>query len=609
MATRAEALPVPRVASWWSVLVDWLTTVDHKKIGIMYVVGALFFLGVGGIEALAIRVQLAGAERAFLHPQTYNEMLTMHGTTMIFLAAMPILAGLGNYFVPLMIGARDMAFPRLNALGLWLFILGSLLLYLSFFSGGAPDAGWFAYAPLTTKTYSPHKGMDFWILGLMVTGIASIAGSINFIVTILNMRAPGVKLNRMPVFVWTMLVTSFLIVFAFPSLTVAQVLLFLDRNFGTGFYAAEVGATPILWQHLFWFFGHPEVYIVVLPAFGLVSEIIPVFSRKPIFGYTALVYATVAIGFISFTVWAHHMFAVGLPPVVAYAFGASSMIIAVPTAIKIFNWIFTMWKGSIRLTTAMLFAISFVAMFVIGGLSGIMLATVPVDWQLTDTYFVVAHFHYTLFGGVLLSVLGACYYWFPKMFGRKLDERWGKVHWVLTFVGFNMTFLPMHWLGLDGMPRRIATYGAGLGWDVLNFVATVGAFTIAAGTVIFILNMVVSLWKGEPAGDNPWEGWTLEWATSSPPPAHNFDGVPPVESRRPLWNSHEKRVLTPAEVRALITPDEHVHLPPPSVWPLVVAAGITIIAAGFIYTMFVAVLGVVIFLAGVVGWIQQEGYH
>ncbi len=609
MATRTEALPVPRVVSWWSTLVDWLTTVDHKKIGILYIAGGILFLVIGGIEAIMIRVQLAGPERAFLHPQTYNELLTMHGTTMIFLAAMPILAGFGNYVVPLMIGAHDMAFPRLNALGVWLFILGGLLLYASFFSGGAPDAGWFAYAPLTAKTFSPHKGMDFWILGLMVTGIASISSSINFIVTILNMRAPGMKLNRMPIFVWTMLVTSFLIVFAFPSLTVAQILLFLDRNFGTGFYAAEVGATPILWQHLFWFFGHPEVYIVILPAFGMVSEIIPVFSRKPIFGYAALVYATVAIGFISFTVWAHHMFAVGLPPVVAYAFGAASMIIAVPTAIKIFNWIFTMWRGSLRFTTAMLFAVSFVAMFVIGGLSGIFLATVPVDWQLTDSYFVVAHFHYTLFGGALLSVLAAFYYWFPKITGRKLDERWGRVHWLLTFVGFNLTFFPMHWLGLDGMPRRIATYGAGLGWEFWNFVATVGAFIISAGMTLFVLNIMKSLRNGEAAGDNPWEGWTLEWATTSPPPAHNFDGLPPINSRRPLWNAAEKRVYTPDEVRAMSERDEHIHLPPASWWPLVVALGVTAIAAGFVYTLVITVLGVLIFLIGVAGWVQQEGYH
>lgn len=609
MATRTEALHFPTIVSWWERFIDWLTTVDHKKIGIMYLLGALVFAIFGGVEALLIRTQLAGPELAVLNPQAYNEMLTMHGTTMIFLVAMPILTGLGNYVIPLMIGARDMAFPRINALGLWLFILGGIFLYLSFFSGGAPDAGWFAYAPLTEKTFSPSQGMDFWVLGLLITGIASITAAINFIVTILNIRAPGLTLNRLPLFVWTTLVTSFLIVFAFPSLTVAQILLFFDRNLGTGFYMAEVGGSPLLWQHLFWFFGHPEVYIVILPAFGIASEVIPVFSRKPIFGYAAIVYATVAIGFIGFTVWAHHMFAVGMPPVVNAAFGAASMIIAVPTAIKIFNWLGTMWKGSLRLTTAMLFAMSFVAEFLIGGLTGIFLATVPVDLQLTDTYYVVSHFHYTLFGGTVFAILAAIFYWFPKMTGRLLDERLGKISWVSIFVGFNVTFLPMLWLGLQGMPRRIATYYADAGWGFWNFVATIGAYIVGVGMLVLFVNIVQSLRNGQRAGANPWDGWTLEWAADSPPIEHNFDGLPPVTGRRPLWDVGKHRVMTEEEVKAASEVDEHIHLPPSSVWPLVLAIAITLIAAGPIYTMVFTIIGVLVLLVGIAGWIQQQGYH
>lgn len=609
MTTQTDVLPVPSVSRWRETLLEWLTTVDHKKIGIMYLLASFGFFLAGGVEALMIRTQLAGPEQAFLDPQLYNEVLTMHGTTMIFLVVMPILTGLGNYVIPLMIGARDMAFPRLNALGLWLFVFGGLLLYASFFSGGAPDAGWFAYAPLTEKTYSPTQGMDFWVLGLLITGIASISGALNFIVTILNMRPADLTLNRLPLFVWTQLVTSFLIIFAFPSLTVAQILLFFDRNFGTGFFIPELGGDPLLWQHLFWFFGHPEVYIMVLPAFGVISEVIPVFSRKPLFGYAAVVYSSVAIGFIGFTVWAHHMFAVGLPPVVTAAFGASSMIIAVPTAIKIFNWLGTMWKGSLRFTTSMLFAVSFIAMFVIGGLSGIFLATVPVDWQLTDSYYVVAHFHYVLFGGTALAIFAAIYYWFPKMSGRRLDERLGKLNWALIFVGFNMTFFPMHWLGLNGMPRRIYTYGDGMGWNFWNFVATIGAWIIGLGVIVFVINIIHTIRTGEPTGDNPWRGWTLEWATTSPPPAHNFDGLPPIAGRRPLWSIEQNEVLPETEVRSIASTSDHIHLPPSSYWPIVVAAGITLVAAGLVYTYVLSGVGLLLFAIGVVGWIQQEGYH
>lgn len=454
---------------------SWLVTVDHKKIGLLYIGTALVFLLVGGLEALLIRLQLVAPNGTVVGPEVYNQLLTMHGTTMVFLVVMPLLAGMGNYVAVLMVGARDMAFPRLNALSVWLLICGGLLLNSSFLAGGAPDAGWFSYAPLSSQPYSPTSGVDFWILGLAILGTSSIATAINFVVTILRMRAPGMSLNRMPIFVWTILVQSFLILFAFPSFTVATIFLFLDRSLGTNFYVASEGGNPLLWQHLFWFFGHPEVYIMILPAMGIVSEIIPVFSRKPIFGYVAIAYSTVAIGFLGFSVWAHHMFAVGMPIFANAAFSGASMFIAVPTAIKIFNWIATMWGGSIKTSTAFHFAAGFVAMFIIGGLSGIMLATVPIDRQVTDTYFVVAHLHYVLFGGSLFGIFGGLYYWFPKMTGRLLDEFQGKFQFWLMFVGFNLTFFPMHVAGLMGMPRRIYTYAPGLGWEIANMLSTLGA--------------------------------------------------------------------------------------------------------------------------------------
>ena len=457
-----------------------MTTTNHKDIGTLYIVSAFFFFLVGGVEAMLIRLQLGTPDNTLLSPEAYNQVFTMHGTTMIFLFAMPVLVGFGNYVIPLMIGARDMAFPRLNALSYWLFLFGGIVLYSSFLLGGAPDAGWFAYAPLTIGQYSSSHGMDFWALGIIITGIASTAGAINFIVTILNMRAPGMGLFKMPLFVWQMLVTSFLMVFALPSLTVDSILLFVERNFGAVFYAANQGGDPLLWQHLFWFFGHPEVYILILPAFGVISEVIPVFSRKPIFGYGAIVYSGIAIGFLGFTVWAHHMFAVGLNPIADAIFSADSMIIAVPTSIKIFNWIATMWGGKLNIKTPLLFAIGFLAMFIIGGLSGVSLAVVPVDFQVTDTYYVVAHLHYVLFGGTVFAIFSGVYYWFPKLTGRLLNETIGKWHFWIMFAGFNITFFPMHILGLLGMPRRIYTYSAGQGWSLWNFLETIGAFIICS---------------------------------------------------------------------------------------------------------------------------------
>ncbi|MEO8355155.1 MAG: cytochrome c oxidase subunit I [Chloroflexota bacterium] len=517
-------------------LISWLLTVDHKRIGILYLLSASLFFLVGGLEALLIRIQLARPENTFLSPDTYNQVFTMHGTTMIFLVVMPLAAGFGNYMVPLMIGARDMAFPKLNALSFWTFLFGGLFMYSSFVFGGAPNFGWFSYAPGTEKLYSPTHGMDFWILGILMLGLATTIGSLNFIVTIIQLRAPGLSLTRLPLFVWTMTVTSFLAVFSLPSLTTAVLLLFLDRQLGAHFYNVVQGGSALLWQHLFWFFGHPEVYILILPAMGIVSEVIPVFSGKPLFGYPAVVFSAIAIGFLGFTVWAHHMFATGMPSTTLLFFAADSFLIGVPTGVKIFAWLATMWKGKLRFATPMLFAIGFVAMFLIGGLDGIHLAVVPVDWQLTDTYYVVSHLHYVLFGGALFGIFSGVYYWFPKMTGRRLQEGLGKWHFWLMFIGMNLVFMPMHILGLQGMPRRIYTYGAGRGWEVWNFVETIGAFIIATSIMIFIVNFFASLRMAATNEEDPWDGFTLEWKTASPPPVYNFAEIPSVRSRRPLWD-------------------------------------------------------------------------
>jgi len=519
-----------------SGFLSWMMTIDHKRIGILYLLSAAVFFMVGGFEALLMRIQLAQPENKFLSPDLYNQIFTMHGTTMIFLAVMPLSAGFANYVIPLMLGARDMVFPKLNALSYWTFLFGGLFMYSSFFFGGAPNAGWFSYAPLTEKLYSPTQGMDFWIMGILLLGFATTIGSINFIVTIIQLRAPGMTLTRLPVFVWTMFVTSFLAVFSLPSLTTAVLLLFLDRELGAHFYNVAQGGSALLWQHLFWFFGHPEVYILILPAMGIVSEVIPVFSGKPLFGYKAVVFSAIGIGFLGFTVWAHHMFATGMPSTTLLFFAADSFLIGVPTGVKIFSWLGTMWKGKLRFDTPMLFAVGFVAMFLIGGLDGIHLAVVPVDWQLTDTYYVVSHLHYVLFGGAIFGIVSGVYYWFPKITGRRLQEGLGKWHFWLMFVGMNLVFMPMHILGIQGMPRRIYTYGAGRGWEIWNFIETVGAFIVAAGMLIFIINFFVSLLKKATNETDPWDGYTLEWKTASPPPVYNFEKIPTVRGLRPLWD-------------------------------------------------------------------------
>jgi cytochrome c oxidase subunit 1 len=527
---------------------EWLVTTDHKKIGLMYIALGFFFFLVGGMEALLIRAQLAVPEGKVLDPQTYNEIFTMHGTTMIFLFVIPILSGFGNYIVPLMIGARDMAFPRLNAFGFWVVLFGGIFMQSSFIIGQAPNGGWFMYAPLSEVTANhaalatPGMNADFWILGTLLLGISSIAGSLNFVVTILKLRAPGMSINRMPLFTWMILVMSFLLLFALPSLTTASVMLLLDRHMGTHFFQYTGGGDPLLWQHLFWSFGHPEVYILILPAFGMVSEILPVFSRKPIFGYTFIAWSGVAIGFLSFTVWAHHMFAVGLPAIAQAFFATSTTLIAIPTAVKIFNWVFTVYGGKLSLKTPMLFALGFVAMFLIGGLNGAALAVVPFDYQITDTYFVVSHIHYVLFGGTALAVFGAFYYWFPKMSGKMLSERLGQWHFWLVMIGLNLAFFPMHILGLLGMPRRVYTYPGDLGWNEMNLLSTIGAFMIGLSVMIFMFNMVNTLKNGEKVSDDPWDAFTLEWDTTSPPKKYNFLTIPLVRSRRPFYDKKNPEI-------------------------------------------------------------------
>jgi cytochrome c oxidase subunit 1 len=522
-----------------------LRTVDHKDIGILYVLLGIAFLAVGGLEALLLRVQLATPGEHVLDPSTYDQIFTMHGITMIFLVAIPLLVGFANYVVPLQIGADDVAFPRLNALSFWLTLFGGVLLYLSFVAGGAPDAGWFAYAPLTEPAHAVGTGMDWYIFGLAVSGAGTIIGAINLAVTILLMRCPGMVMGRVPMFTWMVLITAVLIIGAYPILTSALVMLLVDRQLGGRFFDPAGGGNATLWQHLFWSFGHPEVYIVVLPGFGMISEIIPVFSGKPLFGYRFVAASGIAIGFLSFGVWAHHMFAVGLGDAENAFFSATSMLIAVPTGVKVFNWLATMWRGRIRLAMPMVFAIGFIATFVSGGLTGVSLAVVPIDLYTTDSYYVVGHLHYVLFGGTLMAVFAGLYYWFPKVTGRLLGHRLGLVHFWLTLVGLTLAFLPMHWLGIQGMPRRVWTYPPGLGWEWSNLVSTIGSFLIAAGAIALAVNVWRSLRSSERAGDDPWDAFTLEWSTSSPPPSYNFEAVPRVRGKRPLWDRKHPTRLDP----------------------------------------------------------------
>jgi cytochrome c oxidase subunit I len=515
-----------------SRIYEWLTTTDHKKIGILYIASSFIFFFLGGIMALGIRAELAAPGIQFLGNETYNQVFTMHGTTMIFLFVMPMLAGFGNYIVPLMIGAADMAFPRINALSFWMVPTSGFLMLSGFFIDGAAAAGWTSYAPLSRITNG--TGQDLWIVGLILNGTASILGAINFIATIFKLRAPGMRLLRMPIFVWTVLTTSFLLLFAVPVLTSGLIMLFIDRNYGGRFFDPAAGGDPVLWQHVFWFFGHPEVYIMILPAMGIVSEILPVFSRKPLFGYKAFIAATAVIGIYGFGVWAHHMFTTGA--VFLPFFALNTYIIAVPTGVKMFNWIATMWRGHLRFTTAMLFAVAFVANFLIGGLDGAFSAAVPVDFAVHDTYWVVSHLHYVLFGGSATAIFAATYYWFPKIFGARLDERLGKLHFVLHFVGLNLAFFPMHMVGLNGMPRRISDYSPNAGWTEWNLIETVGAFMIAASVLPLLWNFFITLRGPRDAGDDPWDANTLEWATTSPPPPYNFERIPEIRSERPLFD-------------------------------------------------------------------------
>jgi cytochrome c oxidase subunit 1 len=522
---------------------EWVVTVDHKKLGILYIVYALLFLVVGGIEATIMRIQLIVPQNHFVSPQIFNRMFTMHGTTMIFFVAMPVLFGFGTYLIPLMIGARDMAFPRLNALSFWLTAFGGLLLNYSFIggsglygAGNAPDVGWFAYAPLTSPAFSPGHSTDYWTLALLVSGIGSIGTAVNFIATILSMRCPGMTLGKMPLLAWMNLIMGGMVLTALTPLTAAQLMLCVDRYLGGHFFDTQAGGSAVLWMHFFWIFGHPEVYILIIPCFAFISEIVPVFSRKPIFGYPVMVAATLAIGFVSVSVWAHHMFAVGMSSYSNSFFTITTMAVGVPTGIKIFNWIGTMWGGKIQFRVPMMFCIAFLFQFLIAGLTGIMLAASPFNWQLTASYFVVAHFHYVIVGGILFALFAAFYFWFPKITGRMLNETLGKWHFWLFVIGFHLTFDSMHIPGLLGMPRRIYTYEAGRGWDTWNLIVTIGTFVQAIAILVFVGNLVWSFFRGELAGNDPWDAWTLEWSTSSPPPDYDFATIPIVHSRRPLWD-------------------------------------------------------------------------
>ncbi|MEZ5223584.1 MAG: cytochrome c oxidase subunit I [Ilumatobacteraceae bacterium] len=609
----------PVAATGWR---SWVFTVDHKKLGIMYGVVSLFFFLVGGFEALLIRLQLAGPEGTVLSAGLYNEMFTMHATTMVFLFVMPMAAAFANYLVPLQIGARDVAFPRINAFGFWCFLAGAIFINTSWFLGGAADGGWFMYQPNANALFSPSHGIDFWGLGLQITGIASLTGAVNLIVTILNMRAPGMSLMKMPIFTWMILVIQFLLLFAMPVITVALFLLMFQREFGATFFDVSAGADPLLWQHLFWIFGHPEVYIIVLPGFGIVSEVLPVFARKPLFGYRFVVFSGAAIGFVGWGVWAHHMFASGLGPVSVAVFSVATMLVAIPTGVKIVNWTMTLWGGKIWFSTAMLFAIGLIVEFTIGGLSGVTHAVAPSDTQQTDTYYIVAHFHYTIFGGAVLGLFAGFYYWWPKIFGKRLSESLGKWNFWLMIIGMNLTFGPMHIIGLQGQPRRMMNWTearAGEGFFNLGFwnrVASVGSLILAVGVAFFIVNIWVThrpSSKTPKSELDPWDARSLEWITQNPPKEHNFDSIPTVHALDEFFHrkyevDHDtgevtkvasaEEILAAEEAKA----DHHIHLPSPSYWPIILAFSLPVMGYGVIFNRFLIVAGALGVLLAMFGW-------
>jgi cytochrome c oxidase subunit 1 len=597
-------------------LMSWLTTVDHKKIGFLYGLFALVFFLIGGFEALLIRLQLAVPNNTLLTAQQYNTMFTMHGTTMIFLAVMPLGAAFFNIIMPLQIGARDVAFPRLNAFSLWTFVAGAIILNVGWFlPDGPPNGSWVGYVPLTSHTYIPGRSIDFWVLGLQLLGVASIAAALNFIVTIINLRAPGMTMMRLPVFTWMTLITSFLIILSFPAITIALVELLMDRTFGTNFFEISNGGMPVLWQHLFWVFGHPEVYILILPAMGIVSEILPTFSRKPLFGYPIVVFSGACIGFLGFAVWSHHMFTTGMGAVATAAFALATMAIAVPTGVKIFNWIGTLWGGHLQMRTPMMFALGFIWMFMIGGFSGIMHSAAPADAQQQDSYFVVAHFHYVLIGGSIFALLAGIHYWFPLIFGRQVSEFWGKLSFWVIFVGFNVTFFPMHFLGLNGMPRRTFTYDTNMGWDTANLISTVGAMILGVGMAIYFTVIVYTYLKGQRVGRDPWDGRTLEWSIPNPPPEYNFAVTPTVHARDAFWyEKHHQDEIAQEKAEHAKAEASHggIHMPHQSVYPLVASAGMLVLAFGACYhSLPTAVGGVVLLLIGVYLWSLEgaDGYH
>jgi cytochrome c oxidase subunit I len=601
-----------------------LGTVDHKIIGKRYLVTSFVFLGLGGLEAAAMRAQLAGPNRHILPPELYNQIFTMHGVTMIFLYAAPILSGFSNYLWPLLIGARDMALPRLNALSYWVFLFAGLFIYASVFAGQMPDGGWFSYAPLSERAASPGLGPDFYALGLLFLGISTTVGAVNFVVTFFTLRAPGMSLNRVPILLWGSLVTGVMVLFAMPALTVACVFLYLDRRLGMHFFDAVAGGHPLLWQHLFWIFGHPWVYIVVLPAMSIVSDILPVFCRRPLVGYTYVVMATIATGILGFGVWVHHMFATGLPPVAMSFFSAASMVIAIPSAVSVLAWVATIWFGRVVTSASFLFMAGFVVLFVMGGVSGVMTAAVPFDWQLTDSYFIVAHIHYVLVGINVFPVIGAIYFWMPKLSGRMLSERLGRWNFWVMFVGFNLGFFPMHISGLLGMPRRVYTYPEGLGWDTTNLITTIGAYLFAVGVVLFVINVLWSLRRGARASANPWDGATLEWSVSSPPPHYNFEVIPVVRSRHPLWEARlhpddpvrtDFNAVPPLDAgrQTLQTsaldaePAEVLQMPEDSLWPFALAVSLTGCFAGLLVgNPILAGLSATLLVASIVGWLWPE---